>query len=235
MAIVLSIETSASACSVALHNKEELIHTIEVTEAQAHAAKLAVLIEELLNVSGVAKSQLQAVAISSGPGSYTGLRIGTSMAKGICMGLNIPLITVPTLFALAHHVCRSHHKPTYFCPMIDARRMEVYARVFDNTLNPITATEAKIIDEHSFNELLDRQSVLFFGDGAGKCKKVIQHPNAAFIDGIYPKASFVGVVAWQEFSANRFADLVEFTPFYLKEFVAKKAQPIFFDLNNHGN
>jgi tRNA threonylcarbamoyladenosine biosynthesis protein TsaB len=226
MAIILSIETSASACSVALHNKGQLIHTIEVSEQQAHAAKLAVLIEELLKSTGVPKSQLQAVAISSGPGSYTGLRIGTSMAKGICMGLNIPLINVPTLLCLAHHVS-SFHKSDFYCPMIDARRMEVYAQVFDKDLNQVGATEALIIDENSFGELLGMHKVLFFGDGAEKCKTVIRNPNADFVDGIYPTASFVGQVAWREYTAKRFADLVEFTPFYLKEFVAKKAQPIF--------
>ena len=111
--------------------------------------------------------------------------------------------------------------------MIDARRMEVYCQIFDADLNPVTATQAMIVDQNSFNELLNTKEVLFFGDGAEKCKKVIQHTNARFIDGIYPKAAFVGLVAGHEFEANKFADLVEFTPFYLKEFEAKKAQPIF--------
>lgn len=111
--------------------------------------------------------------------------------------------------------------------MIDARRMEVYCQVFDSDLKEVTPTEAIVVDEHSLHELLDARKVLFFGDGAEKCKKVIHHPNAEFVDGIYPQASFVGAVAWQQFNRNDFADLVEFTPFYLKEFVAKKAQPIF--------
>jgi tRNA threonylcarbamoyladenosine biosynthesis protein TsaB len=226
MAIILSIETSASACSVALHNKGELIDTIEISEPQAHAAKLALLVEELLKLTSVEKKQLEAVAISSGPGSYTGLRIGTSMAKGICMGLNIPLINVATLLSLAHHVSRSH-KLKLLCPMIDARRMEVYTQLFDADLKPVTATEAIVVEENSFRELLESHQVLFFGDGSEKCKTVLRHANAEFQDGIYPSASFIGEVAWQKFKTKEFADLIEFTPFYLKEFVAKKAQPIF--------
>lgn len=224
--MILSIETSATACSVALHNQGQLVHTIEITEAQAHASKLAVIIDQLLNKSGVLRDQLQAIAISAGPGSYTGLRIGTSMAKGICMGLNIPLISVPTLLSMARHVSQ-RAQGQFLCPMIDARRMEVYCQVFDSNVKHLTAAEAVIVDEHAFRELLDKHNVLFFGDAAAKCKSVITHPNAEFVDGIYPQALFVGEVAWTEFQNNRFADLVEFTPFYLKEFVAKKAQPFF--------
>lgn len=226
MAIILSIETSASACSVALHEKETLIHTIEIAEPQAHAARLAPLIDELLKTSKISKGQLKAVAISSGPGSYTGLRIGTSTAKGLCMGLSIPLINIPTLLSMTYHVSQSQ-KDVLLCPMIDARRMEVYCEIFDSDLKAVRPTEAVIVEEGSFNELLQSQKVLFFGDGAEKCKKVIQHANAEFVDGIYPKASFVGAVAWNEFNRNNFTDLIDFTPFYLKEFVAKKAQPIF--------
>jgi tRNA threonylcarbamoyladenosine biosynthesis protein TsaB len=226
MAIILSIETSASACSVAVHKEERLLYTIEIAEPQAHAAKLAVLVEDVLEKSGVAKEHLQAVAVSSGPGSYTGLRIGTSLAKGLCMGLNIPLINVPTLLSMASHVSLSANGK-HLCPMIDARRMEVYSQVFDSKAKPVSSTEAIVVDESSFRELLDSHQVLFFGDGSAKCKKVLNHPNAEFVDGIYPRASYVGVVASHEFKAQRFADLVEFAPFYLKEFVAKKAQPIF--------
>jgi tRNA threonylcarbamoyladenosine biosynthesis protein TsaB len=226
MAIILSIETSASACSVALHKDGNPVHTIEIAEAQAHAAKVAVSINELLNYSSLKVNDLEAVAVSSGPGSYTGLRIGTSVAKGLCFGLNIPLIAVPTLTALAHHVSRSH-KDKYLCPMIDARRMEIYTQIFDGDLNAVTYTEAVVVDQTSFRELLDRQPVLFFGDGAEKCKGVINHPNAEFVDGVYPKATFVGWVAEQNFREKKFADLVDFTPLYLKEFVAKKAQPVF--------
>ncbi|HEY0744986.1 MAG TPA: tRNA (adenosine(37)-N6)-threonylcarbamoyltransferase complex dimerization subunit type 1 TsaB [Chryseosolibacter sp.] len=226
MALILSLETSASACSVALHKKGQLVYTIEIAEPQAHAGKLAVLIDELLKIVSISPQDLKAVAVSAGPGSYTGLRIGTSVAKGLCMGLGIPLLGIPTLLSMAHHVSQATDDK-FLCPLIDARRMEVYAQIFDNQLNPINNTEAIVVDSNSFRELLDRQHVLFFGDGAEKCKGVINHPNASFADGVYPKASFIGAIAWQEFEANRFADLVEFTPFYLKEFVAKKAQPIF--------
>jgi tRNA threonylcarbamoyladenosine biosynthesis protein TsaB len=227
MALILSIETSASVCSTALHLEGQLIDTIEVSEPQTHAAKLAVSIEALLKRNSLPINKVEAVAVSSGPGSYTGLRIGTSVAKGICMGLNIPLIDIPTLSFLADYVSQTYNNDTFFCPMIDARRMEVYAQVFDNKLSAVTGTEAIIIDENSFRELLDRQSVLFFGDGSGKCKSVILHNNAGFLDGIYPKSAWMGPVAEQRFKSRQFADLTEFTPFYLKEFVAKKAQPIF--------
>lgn len=226
MAVILSIETSASACSVAIHRDGEFVDTIEIVEPQAHAAKVAVSVNELLKRSALVPGDLEAVAISSGPGSYTGLRIGTSVAKGLCFGLEIPLISVPTLEALAKHVS-GYYQGKFLCPMIDARRMEVFTQIFDPDLSPITETEALVVDETSFKELLDRQLVLFFGDGAGKCKNVIRHPNAEFVDGVYPKATFVGWVAEQKFQKKTFADLVDFTPFYLKEFVAKKAQPIF--------
>jgi tRNA threonylcarbamoyladenosine biosynthesis protein TsaB len=227
MALILSIETSASICSTALHSDGQLIDTIEASEPQTHAAKLAVSIEELLKRNSLPINKVEAVAVSSGPGSYTGLRIGTSVAKGICMGLNIPLIDIPTLFFLADHVSHTYNSGAFFCPMIDARRMEVYAQVFDSKLNEVTKTEALVIDENSFRELLDRQPVLFFGDGAEKCKDVIRHKHALFVDGIFPKAAWMGSVAEQKFKNRQFADLTEFTPFYLKEFVAKKAQPIF--------
>lgn len=224
--MILSIETSAAACSVALHNQGRLVDMIQISEPQAHAAKLAVLIDQLLRINKVTKQQLLAVAISSGPGSYTGLRIGTSMAKGVCLGLNIPLINVPTLRSMAHHVFQES-KGAYLCPMVDARRMEVYCQVFDNDLEPVNAAEPVIVDTDSFRELLHQQKVLFFGDGAAKCKSVIIHENAEFVDGVYPKASLVGEVAWEEFQKSSFADLIEFTPFYLKEFVAKKAKTAF--------
>ncbi len=226
MALILSIETSASACSVALHSGGQLLHEIEVAEQQAHAARLAVLVQQMFKATSISAKELAAIAVSSGPGSYTGLRIGTSVAKGLCMGLEIPLISVETLTAMAYHLSGADQS-AFLCPMIDARRMEVYAQMFDGNANAVSATEAIIIDKDSFHELLERQPVLFFGDGAGKCKDVIRHRNAQFVDGLYPKASFVGAVAWQHFQNRNFADLVAFTPFYLKEFVAKKAQPVF--------
>jgi tRNA threonylcarbamoyladenosine biosynthesis protein TsaB len=226
MALILSLETSASLCSVALHSAGELIDTIEISEPQAHAAKAAVSVQQLLQRISISMTELKAVAISSGPGSYTGLRIGTSLAKGICFGLNIPLIDIPTLNLLAHHMSLEE-KDKCLCPMIDARRMEVYAQVFDRELNALTDTEAVVITENSFNELLDRQAVLFFGDGSAKCRQVLTHANAYFVDGVIPRAKLMGQVAYRKFMLNHFADLAGFTPFYFKEFVAKKAQPIF--------
>jgi tRNA threonylcarbamoyladenosine biosynthesis protein TsaB len=226
MALLLSIETSAATCSVALHNGRELSHSLEVKEPQAHAAQLGLLVEQLCSEAAINLKQLAAVAISSGPGSYTGLRIGTSLAKGLCMGLEIPLIAVSTLEAMAHHVAATV-EGKLLCPMIDARRMEVYAQVFDGSLNSVTDVQAVVVDKDSFAELLAHRPVLFFGDGAQKCKEVLRHSNAEFLDGIYPKAEFIGVHGQEKFEQKQFADLIAFTPFYFKEFVAKKAQSFF--------
>jgi tRNA threonylcarbamoyladenosine biosynthesis protein TsaB len=226
MSLILSIETSAALCSVAIHKDGQLIDTEEVNEPQAHAAKCAVSIHQIFAKNSIQAADLNAVAISSGPGSYTGLRIGTSVAKGLCFGLNIPLINIPTLDFLAHQVSLKH-KDGILCPMIDARRMEVYTQLFDNELNPLTDTEAIIIDQNSFTELLAKQKVLFFGDGSAKCKETLTHVNAVFVDQIYPRAQFMGSIAQRKFELKHFADLADFTPFYLKEFIAKKAQPVF--------
>jgi tRNA threonylcarbamoyladenosine biosynthesis protein TsaB len=228
MALILSIETSASACSVALHEDGKLLKSLEVTEGQAHAARLATLINNIFPETKRDKNQLNAIAVSSGPGSYTGLRIGVSTAKGLCFGLNIPLIGVPTLQSLAHAAYKLRSSEHHFlCPMIDAKRMEVYAEVYDEQLNVIRPVQPVLIDSTSFAELLTGHPVLFFGDGSTKCKGMLRHPNAVFLDDLYPKAEFVGDLAWQRFEKMEFDNLIAFTPFYLKDFVAKKAQPFF--------
>jgi tRNA threonylcarbamoyladenosine biosynthesis protein TsaB len=226
MALILSLETSASTCSVALHEKKTIVKTLEIHESQAHAAKLAILIDQIFKETDNKINQLNAVAISSGPGSYTGLRIGTSVAKGICYALNIPLITVETLELLTFQFNLSYTKAGLRCPMIDARRMEVYCKVFNQNLETILPVEAKIIDENSFRELLDTNKVFFFGDGSGKCKTMIQHPNASFAENIFPQASALGMFAFEKFDKSQFEDVEKFRPFYLKEFVAKKAQAL---------
>lgn len=228
MALILSLETSASSCAVALHHEKALVSTLEVNQPQAHASKLAVLIHDVFKETGFHIRQLNAVAVSAGPGSYTGLRIGTSTAKGICYAYNIPLIAVNTLDVLAVSFLEQHKgKKGLLCPMIDAKRMEVYCQVVDAGLNVVQAVEAKVIDEASFNELLKDHEMFFFGDGAAKCSAVITHSNAVFVDHIRPEASMLGRMASEKFEKKKFEDLVAFTPFYLKDFVAKKAGSVF--------
>lgn len=223
MPVILSLETSTDVCSVALHDGGELLAAEEIHEPQAHASRLAPLIEKVCRTAGVALRDLQAVAASEGPGSYTGLRIGTSTAKGLCFALDIPLIAVGTLELLAFQGSRENRQGALLCPMIDARRMEVYCLVSDAQLQVIQPPAATVVDEDSFMELLERGPVLFFGNGAEKCRSVVRHPNAAFVDGIFPSASMLGVLADRKFAQRQFEDLVTFKPFYLKEFVAKRA------------
>lgn len=221
MAIILSLETSSKVCSVAIHKDEVLLATSEVHINQSHASKLAELISDVKKNSGIQWNELSAIAVSSGPGSYTGLRIGVSTAKGLCYSLNKPLIAVSTLELLALQMSRRLTNSSFLCPMIDARRMEVYCRVTDAQLNEITATEAKIIDANSFGDILNSQTMTFFGDGSTKCKGIINHRNAIFVDGIYPVASQLGYRAFEKFVQNKVEDVVSFEPGYLKEFMVK--------------
>lgn len=221
MSLILSLETSAKVCSVAIHDGGKLVATSEIHIEQSHASKLAVLIEEVKNKAGIEFNQLKAVAISSGPGSYTGLRIGTSTAKGFCFALNIPLISIGSLELLAFQMKNQNPENAYLCPMIDARRMEVYCLLADSGLNVIHPTEAKVIEEDSFKEYLEKNKILFFGDGSDKCKDKIVHNDAQFISGVYPKASELGIIAFDKFQRNETEDLVNFEPHYLKEFMIK--------------
>lgn len=221
MSLILSLETSGKVCSVAIHDDAKLLATSELHVEQSHASKLAVLIDEVRKLSNIEFNQLKAVAISSGPGSYTGLRIGTSTAKGLCFSLDIPLVAVGSLDLLSFQMKDINYQEALLCPMIDARRMEVYCMVTDASLNPLQPVEAKIVDELSFSNYLDKSTILFFGDGSEKCKDVIQHPNAFFIDGVYPRASYLGMVAFEKFRKNEFEDLVNVEPHYLKEFMIK--------------
>lgn len=174
----------------------------------------------MLNESGKVLSDLDAVAVSMGPGSYTGLRIGVSSAKGICYGNNIPLISIPTLESMA---LNQKQKGDILIPMLDARRMEVYAKIFDGNLKELRKTEAEIIDENSYAEFLEKGKVLFFGDGAPKCKDVIKNENALFIDGVFPSAREMGPLAEEKFRNSDFEDAAYFEPFYLKDFIATKS------------
>lgn len=222
MSFILSIETSAKVCSVALHDQKKLISNREIHIEQSHASKLAVLLDEVIKESMIELNQLKAVAVSSGPGSYTGLRIGTSTAKGLCVALNIPLISIGSLELLALQMNKQNTSHAYLCPMIDARRMEVYCEVFDPTLKVIQPIEAKVIQHSSFIDLLNENEIIFFGDGSDKCKSHITHPNAKFVSGIYAAASEMGQIVYEKFQKQQFEDLTKFEPHYLKEFMIKK-------------
>jgi tRNA threonylcarbamoyladenosine biosynthesis protein TsaB len=230
MALILSLETSATRCSVALHENGALVKTQEILEGQSHASKLAILIRNLFEDGNVSIGNINAVAISSGPGSYTGLRIGTSTAKGICYALKVPLISVHTLDLLGFEFVQNWpEKRGLLCPMIDAKRMEVYCQVMNSDLEVVKPVESMIIGPDAFAELLSDKELFLFGDGSEKSRTVITHKNAFFVDGIVPKAASMGQPAFSKFRRSDFEDLVNFTPFYLKEFIAKKAQSVFFD------
>lgn len=225
MTSILCIETSTDVCSVALTAGGAVVAAAEIREAQAHASRLAPLIQEVMAAAGIGSGDLSAVAVSKGPGSYTGLRIGTSTAKGLCYALNIPLIGIGTLDLLAWQGITSTDvdRETLLCPMIDARRMEVYCQVTDFSRKVVMPPSPVVVDESSFLELLNERRVLFLGNGAAKCREVIRHSNANFLDDVVPLASAMAPLAAEEFSARRTENLVQFTPFYLKEFVAGRA------------
>ena len=221
MALILLIETSTKSCSVSLSSENKIIACKEeVNEQYSHAEKLTVFITELFKTQDFTIKDLDAVAVSKGPGSYTGLRISVSTAKGFCYALDIPLISVSTLRAMAFGMAQKE-KSDLYCPMIDARRMEVYNAFYNSTNKEIRGIQADIIEACSYQKELDKK-VLFFGDGAEKCKQMIQHPNARFIDGIFPSSKDMLEIANEKFAEKDFEDVVYFEPFYLKDFVAGK-------------
>jgi tRNA threonylcarbamoyladenosine biosynthesis protein TsaB len=223
MSLILSLDTSTPICSAALHEEGQLVIAKEIHEGQVHGARLAPMIKDLFVASGRDQKELKAVSVTSGPGSYTGLRIGTSTAKGICYALNIPLIACDTLTVLATHVRDMGVADGLLCPMLDARRMEVYCAVFNSKLEVILPVEAKIVDGESFSEMLLNHKMIFFGDGSAKCKQVLQHDNAHFLNDIFPSGAALGPIAWKKFQAGETEDLVHFEPIYLKEFLIKKS------------
>src|SRR5690554_2963816 len=220
MCTLLTIETSTSVCSCALSHDGQVLINKENHQGQSHASQLGLFVHEIMEYLRKEGMSLQAVAVSSGPGSYTGLRIGVSQAKGLCYGLDIPLIGIPTPQLMASMMRDRVGEGELLCPMIDARRMEVYATIFDRSLNTVRPTAADIVDENSYTDLLDKQPVVFFGDGAAKCRLVITHPNARFIDDIHPLAIGMVPLAEKAFQEGRFQDTAYFELFYLKEFVA---------------
>lgn len=228
MALILLIDTSTPVCSVALAQNEQVLHHAEVFEGFSHASQLTVLIQQLFEQSRLEMEQIDAVAVSCGPGSYTGLRIGTSTAKGLCYALNKPLIAIGSLDVLAWPMTVAHKsqsgKQRLFCPMIDARRMEVYTALFDSQMQKHCDVSAQIITEASFADELAQGEVYFFGDGASKCRQVITHANAVFVDDQHPLAKHMAVLAFDAYSLKKFEDVAYFEPFYLKDFVATVAK-----------
>lgn len=229
MSCILHIETSTTACSVALSEDSQVVFKKEELNGPSHAVLLGVFVDEALSFADSHAMPLDAVAVSCGPGSYTGLRIGVSMAKGVCYGRNLKLIGLPTLKVQCVPVLLYHDElpdDALLCPMIDARRMEVYAALYNRALKPVRDIAADIVDEHSYREFLDQQPVYFFGDGATKCKEKLTHPNAHFIDGIRPLASMMMPLAEKAIAEGKFEDVAYFEPFYLKEFVAGKPKKV---------
>ena len=226
MACILHIETSTDVCSVALSEDGAILFTKEDFDGPQHAVTLGVFVDEVLSMADSHAKPIDAVALSCGPGSYTGLRIGASIAKGICYGRNLPLIALPTLKVMSVPILLMDDLPedALLCPMIDARRMEVYAAIYDRALDPIKEVSADIITADSYAEYLREHPVYFFGNGAAKCKEVITHQNARFIDGIQPLARWMFPLADRAFLDGTFQDVAYFEPFYLKEFVATVAK-----------
>ena len=228
MSCILHIETSTEVCSVSVSQDGLSVFSKEDYNGPSHAVSLGVFVDEALSFADSHAIPLDAVAVSCGPGSYTGLRIGVSMAKGVCYGRNLPLIGLPTLEVLCVPVLLYQDLPedALLCPMIDARRMEVYAAIYDRALNVKRETGADIVDENSYLNFLEKHPVYFFGNGADKCRDKIIHPNAHFIDHIRPLAKMMFPLAEKAIARNDFKDVAYFEPFYLKEFVASQPKKL---------
>ena len=223
MSCILYIETSTSVCSVAVSHVGHIIYDQLEKEGPRQATILAPMVRDALSFADSHAIPLDYVALSSGPGSYTGLRIGSSTAKGVCYGRNVKLVSVQTLKLLTVPLLLYHDEiegNALFCPMIDARRMEVYTAVYDRALKEIRPTEAVIVEKGTFDDLLEKQPVYFFGNGAEKCETVIAHPNAHFVKGIIPEARNMLPLAQQSIAKGEFEDVAYFEPYYLKEFIA---------------
>lgn len=224
MSCILHIETSTDVCSVALSQDGVCIYSDENREGPEHARILAPFVSDAISFADSHAIPIDAVAVSKGPGSYTGLRIGVSTAKGVCYARDLRLISVSTLALLSVPILLRHEleEDALLCPMIDARRMEVYCCLYDRALRTIEPTSAQIITPDSFATHLNEHPVYFFGNGAEKCKGVITHPNAHFIEGIVPLAKYMFPLAEKAVATESYEDVAYFEPFYLKQFVAQK-------------
>ncbi|MFY7908485.1 MAG: tRNA (adenosine(37)-N6)-threonylcarbamoyltransferase complex dimerization subunit type 1 TsaB [Emticicia sp.] len=241
MPIILSIETSTKACSAAIHQDGKLLSVSELYNEKSSSGMLTTLIEHVVKTASLKLQDVDAVAVAKGPGSYTGLRIGVSTAKGLCFTLEKPLIAINTLEAMAFSIydlksgaqnpVTNNQSPitNLLCPMLDARRMEVYCAVYkEDTLEVMEPTQAKIIDETSFADLLEKHQIIFFGDGAEKCRTTLGgNPNAVFLNQtVFPSAKSIGALATRAFEQQQFENVADFEPFYLKEFVGTTPKKI---------
>lgn len=226
MSCILNIETSTSVCSVALSADGKVLFDKVSYDGPSHASLLGLYVEEAISIIKEKKIKLDAIAVSSGPGSYTGLRIGVSVAKGLCFGYDIPLIGIHTLDILASMAIKLNKgaEDCLYCAMLDARRMEVFAELYDAKLNVVREASADIVTDESYTQYLKKGTVCFFGNGAEKCKSVIDSANAYFLKGVHPLASEMVPLAEKAYTENIFENAAYFEPFYLKEFQATVAK-----------
>ena len=229
MALLLHIESTTHVCSVALSQSEQIVNQREDKEGRTHASLLSYFIGQLMEESAIALKMLDGVSISMGPGSYTGLRIGVSTAKGLCYGAGLPLIGIPTLRSLTQgffmHMDKIGDKlleNSVFVPLLDARRMEVYSAVMDRNNHYLRGVQAEIMDKNAFRYWLQHYTVYFFGNGAQKVKPILNHRNARFIEGVDLSARYLAPLAEEKYRSQEFEDLAYFEPFYLKDFIATK-------------
>ncbi len=229
MGLILNIETATNVCSAALADDGELVSFKESLTDKSHSSLLGVFIEEILNENKISVKKLDAIAVSKGPGSYTGLRIGVSTAKGLCYGANIPLISLNTLKVMSTGIINSQilaglnisiSNDTLLCPMIDARRMEVYTAVYNHLNQTVEETQAKIISPSSYDKYLDGKKILFFGTGADKCATIIKSKNALFIENFNTSARYMIRLSEETYANRKFENVAYFEPYYLKDFIA---------------
>ena len=223
LALILNIETATTNCSVSLSkNGKTLVLKEDNDKNYSHAERLHLYIDSVLNEANITSKNLDAIAVSKGPGSYTGLRIGVSAAKGLCFALDKPLISISTLEALAHQVKANEG---VIVAMLDARRLEVYSAIYDTNFKQIRETEAQVLDENAFAEYLENGKVYFIGNGVEKTKTLINHSNAIFIEDKLPSANEIGFLAYNKYKISNTEDVAYFEPYYLKDFVALKPKP----------
>lgn len=221
MSAILNLETATTNCSVSVAEDGKLLAIKEHdTPNYSHAEQLHIFIQDVLREADIDISDLDAVAVSKGPGSYTGLRIGVSAAKGLCFSLDVPLISIATLTSMAHQT--TFGDISFIVPVLDARRMEVYSAVFDNGMHQLRETKAEIIDGSSFNEFIEKGKVLLLGNGAEKCKELLQHPNFIFDTSVVPSAREMVAMSYKKFKVGDFEDVAYFEPYYLKDFILQK-------------
>lgn len=224
MACILCIETSTNVCSVAICRDGKVLFSREDRSGPNHAERLGTYVDQALSYGDGRQLALEAVAVSGGPGSYTGLRIGVSMAKGLCYGRDLALLAVPTLEVLASAVTPADG--VLLCPMLDARRMEVYAALYDSGLSQVRPVQADVVDGDTYREWLDAGPVWFFGNGAPKCMEVINHPNARLLPGVEPLAAGMATAAERRLATGQVEDVAYYEPFYLKPFVAGRPKTL---------